>query len=222
MIENLKYFSKLSLSGIVSLIKINTLGSISTIAVTIIGIINLSKDINVVSSGHVSAIPFITSTFASRPVGFILLCLSLFAFPVLIYMFANKYVLKKLANKIIIDKSETILNPMLDRLFDKFKANQPGSVKNAADYSINKLKLIENIKNDKTENKWLKRIIVFGLKKVKMDDVDFNKEDQNFYDILKIKTLETLHEISEPSKNIIWLTLGTQWLILGFICLTKF
>lgn len=222
MIENLKYFSKLSLSGIVSLIKINTLGSISTIAVTIIGIINLSKDINVGSSGHVSAIPFITSTFASRPVGFILLCLSLFAFPVLIYMFANKYVLKKLANKIIIDKSETILNPMLDKLFNKFKANQPGSVKNAADYSINKLKLIENIKNDKTENKWLKRIIVFGLKKVKMDDVDFNKEDQNFYDILKIKTLETLHEISEPSKNIIWLTLGTQWLILGFICLTKF
>lgn len=222
MTENIKYFSKLSLSGAISFLKINFLGSISTVAVAIIGFIILTKNINAGSSGHVSAIPFLIMTFASRPIGSILWYILVLGSPFLFFALGNKYVLTKLANKIIVDKSETLINPALDKLLNKFKTNQPNSVKTVADYSMTKLKLIESIKKDETENKWLKKIIVFGMKKVKMDDVDFNKEGQNFHDILKLKTVETLKNISEPNKNILWLCLAAQWFILAFIWLTKF
>lgn len=222
MTENLKYFSKLSLSGIISFLKINILGSISTVVVAIIGFIILTKNINAGSSGHVSAIPFLIMTFASRPIGSILWYIIVLGSPFLFFALGNKYVLTKLANKIIVDKSDTLINPALDKLLNKFKAKQPDTVKSVADYSMTKLKLIENIKKDETENKWLKRIIIFGMKKVKMDDVDFNKEGQNFYDILKLKTIETLKNISEPNKNILWLCLAAQWGLLAFIWLTKF
>ncbi|WP_136668069.1 hypothetical protein [Flavobacterium sp. H122] len=222
MTENIKYFSKLSLSGIISFLKINILTTASTVTIGIIGFIILTKNINAGNSGHVSAIPFLVMTFGARPIGSILWYIVILGSPFLFFALGNKYVLTKLANRIIVDKSDTLLNPVLDKLFNKFKANQSNTIKSAADYSMNKLKLIENIKKDKTENKWLKRIIVFGMKKVKMDDVDFNKEGQNFHDILKLKTIETLKDISEPDKTIIWITLGVQWGVLLFIWLTKF
>lgn len=221
MIENLKYFSKLSLSGIISLIKINTLGLLSTIGVALIGFIIITENSNVGSSNHVSTIPLLIMTFQTRPISSILWYITILGSPFLFYILANKYVISKLANKIIVDKSATLLNPTIDKLFDKFKAKQPYVIKNVGDYSITKLKLIENIQKDQTENKWLRRIILFGMKKVKMDDVDFNREDQNFYEIFKLKTIQTLKEISEPDRNMIWLTLAIQWVILGFIWLTK-
>lgn len=222
MIENLKYFSKLSLSGVVSFIKINTLGSISTIAVAIIGIINLSKDINAGSSAHVSAFQFLTLTFSTRPVGFTLLCLIIFGIPVALYILGNKYVISKLTNKVIVDKSDVLIDPALDKLFNKFKEKQSDSIKNIGDYSLTKLKLIDSIKKDQTENKWLRKIIVYGMQKVKIDEMDFNKEGISFYEIFKDKTIEILKDVSEPNKNMIWLTLAVQWLVLTFIWLTKF
>lgn len=222
MTENLKYFSELSLSGIISFLKINILGSISTVAVTIIGFIILTKDINAGNSGHVSAIPFLVMTFFSRPIGSILWYIIALGSPFLFFALGNKYILTKLANKIIVDKSDTLISHTLDKFLNKFKAKQPNSIKSVADYSMTKLKLIENIKKDETENKWLKKIIVFGMKKVKMDDVDFNKEGQNFYDILKLKTIEILKNISKPNKNILWLIIALQWVLLAFIWLTKF
>jgi hypothetical protein len=222
MNENLKYFSKLSLLGAISFLKINMLASVSTIVVTILGFIILTKNVTIESSGHVSTISFLVMTFVARPIGSIFWYITLLGSPFIFFALGNKYVLSKVANKIIVDKSDTLLNPALDKLLNKFKSNHPNVIKNAGDYSMTKLKLMENIQKDQTENKWLRRIILFGMKKVKMDDVDFNKEDQNFYDMFKLKTIEILKDVSEPNKNMIWLTLAVQWLVLTFIWLTKF
>ncbi len=108
------------------------------------------------------------------------------------------------------------------RIFNKFQLKQPEVLKNSCDFTLNKLKIIDEIKNDQNENKWLKKIIVFGLKKIKLDDVDFNKEYQNFYNIIKEKTIQSLKDISEPSKKSIWIAIAIQWMIFMFIWFTKF
>ena len=222
MKENLKYISKLSTTAIFSFLKINILAAFSTIIVSIIGFILLTKNIDAGHSGHVSAIPFLVQTFLARPIGSILWYLVCLVSPFLFSALGNKYILQKLAYKIITDKSENVINPLLDRILQKFKIKQPEVLKNTGDFSLNKLKLVQEIKNDKSENKWLRKIITFGIKKINLDDVDFHQENLNFFDIIKIKTLQSLQNISKPSRKIIWLVITIQWLILIFIWLTKY
>lgn len=222
MKENLKYIARLSIIAIFSFLKINILATLSTVIVAIIGFFLLTKNIDAGNSGHASPLPFLLMTFMARPVGSILWYLICFGSSILFFMLGNKYILQKLANKVITDKSESVINPLLERFLQKFKTKQPEILKNAGDFSIHKLKLIQEIKNDPSENKWLRKIIVFGMKKIKIEDVDFNKEDQNFFDVIQEKTIQVLKDISKPSRTPIWIGLAIQWIIVLFIWLTKY
>lgn len=222
MKENFKYFAKLSGIAIASFLKINILAVFSTVIVITIEFLLLTKNIDAGHSGHASAIPFLILTFFARPVGSILWYLTCICSPFLFFALGNKYIISKLSHKLITDKSESLINPLLERIFQKFQAKQPEILKNTGDFSLNKLKIIQEIKNDKAENKWIRKIIVFGMEKIKLDDVDFNKENQNFYDIIKEKTIQSLKNISEPSRTLIWATIAIQWAILIFIWLTKY
>lgn len=222
MKENLKYIAKLSTTAIISFLKINILATFSTIIVGIIGFFLLTKNINAGNSGHASPFPFLLMTFLAHPLGSILWYLICIGSPFLFFALGNKYILQKLANKVITDKSESLINPLLERILQKFKTKQPEVLKNAGNFSLNKLKLIQEIKNDQSENKWLRKIIVFGMKKIKLDDVDFNQENQNFFDIIKVKTIQSLKNISKPSRKLIWITIAIQWIILIFIWLTEY
>ncbi len=222
MKENIKYITKISASAVFSFLKINILGAVSTVAVVILEFIFLTKNIDAGHSAHASAIPFLMMTFFARPVGSILLYLTCLVSPPLFISFGNQYVIKKVINKVITDKSESIIHPFLDKILIKFKDKQPNVLRNSGDFSLNKLKIIQDIKNDKTENKWLKKIIVFGMKKIQLDDVDFSQENFNFYEVIKTKNQQSLQSVSEPSKNAIWITIGIQWILLLFIWFTNY
>ena len=222
MNENFKYIAKLSVVAISSFIKINVLSIISTLTVVVIEFIILIKNIDSGQSGHVSAIPFLVVTFTARPIGFILCCLTLICSPFLFFALGNKYILTKLTNKLITDKSENLVYPILDKIMAKFQTKQPKILKNAADFSLNKLKLIHEIRNDTSENKWLRRVIIFGMKKIELNDIDFSNDGISFYEIIKIKTIQSLQNISEPSRKPIWIVIAIQWTLLLFIWKTKY
>ncbi|WCM42680.1 hypothetical protein MG290_03100 [Flavobacterium sp. CBA20B-1] len=214
MKENFKYIAKLSTTDLFSFLKINILATFSTIIVAIIGFFLLTENINAGNSGHASPLPFLLLTFLARPLGSILWYLICIGSPFLFFALGNKYILQKLSNKVITDKSESALNPLLEKGLQKFKTKQPEVLKNTGDFSVNKLKLIQEIKNDQSENKWLRKIIVFGMKKIKLDYVDFSKENQNFFDIIKEKTIQSLQNITKPSRKPIWIAISIQWIIL--------
>lgn len=220
--EGVKYSAKLISIAFLSFLKISLLPAFSTILVISIDFILLSKDINSGHSAHVSATPFLVILFSSKPVGTILWFLTIIVSPFLFFTLTNKYVISKLSHKLINDKSESIILPILDKFLSKFQEKQPKVIRTIGDYTHNKLMLINSIQRDQSENKWLKKIILFGLKKIQLDDIDFNQEGQNFYEIIKLKTIQKLKEISEPSKKIILAVLLIQWLILLFIWLTKY
>lgn len=56
------------------------------------------------------------------------------------------------------------------------------------------------------------------MKKIKLEDVDFSKEDQNFFDIIKEKTIQSLQNITKPRKPI-WIAIAIQWIILLYMAL---
>lgn len=220
--DNFKYTAKLFSVAFFTYLKIITLGLVSTTIVFIIELILLLKDIDSGHSAHASAIPFSLMFLTTRPIGAFLCLLTIFLSPILFFALTNKYVITKLIYKLINDKSESLITPTFDRFLSKFQSKQPKILKDAGNFTHNKLMLIQNIQNDRTENKWLRKIIIFGMKKIKLDDVDFNQEGQTFYDIIKLKTIQQLKEISTPSKKLIFLTILIQWTLLLFIWLTKY
>lgn len=222
MQENFKYIAKLSGSALFSFIKINLLGTISTIIVVVIGFFLLTQDVNVGSSGHATPIPFIIATFILRPVSTILFSIVFFSSSALFLTFGNKYIISKLVNRITIDKGEGYLVALLDKLMLKYKQQQPAVLRNAGDFTIQKLKVIQDIKNDKTVNKWLRKVIVLGMEKIRLDGIEFNDENQNPYEIIRNRTIESLKNIMEPSRKMIWMIFALQWAILLFIWSSKF
>ncbi|MNU15122.1 hypothetical protein D3C71_32470 [compost metagenome] len=116
-------------------------------------------------------------------------------------------------NRLIADKGEQILFPMIDRILNKVKANQPQLFQKGTDKAKLQLKILQEIRDSK-ENKWFKKIIIYGFKKVELDEIDFKDENVSFTEILKGKIIDKLKDISEPGRLFFYLILGWQTLIL--------
>jgi hypothetical protein len=221
MNDKLRYATKLSANAALTFAKINLLALVSTIAVGIIGFVVFSRNVDAGRSAHVSALPFITMLFTSRPVGATLWFLNFSLFPILFFIVGNKYILTKLANVLINDNAESYIVPALDKLFDKFSSKQPAVIKNSADFAMNKLQLIQEVKNDTSQNRWYRRVIVFAMKKVNVNDIDFSVSNQIFKDVIRVKIIEKLQAMSTPSKKPIYILLGIQLLVLLIIWKTR-
>ncbi|MBS7233430.1 hypothetical protein KHA90_20660 [Flavobacterium psychroterrae] len=217
MNDNLKYITKLFSTATFSFIKINIIGQI---LIALISVLSLSAIIYQSSSGpglgHVNGIAVVLVLFALRPIGFSLVVLGIFALPFLLFSLGNKYIISKTINKLISDKGEVLLYPIIDKVLSKIKTNQPDLLKKGTDSTKLKLKVLQEIKDSK-ENKWLKKIIIYGFKKVSLDDVDFSDEKVSFSDIIKEKIITGLKNVSQPSRNFFWIILGIQITILILI-----
>lgn len=133
----------------------------------------------------------------------------------------NKYAVNKVINKIINDNAESSIQPVIEKIFVKLKHSQPNLIKKGADLSMIQLKLIDQTKRE-TENKWIKRVICFGIEKVKLDDVDLAKEELTIEDIFKQKLYFSLKNVSAPSMQKIWYLALLQWISMLFICFAPF
>ncbi|WP_435525487.1 hypothetical protein [Chryseobacterium indoltheticum] len=83
-------------------------------------------------------------------------------------------------NRLIADKGEQILFPMIDRILNKVKANQPQLFQKGTDKAKLQLKILQEIRDSK-ENKWFKKIIIYGFKKVELDEIDFKRRKCKLY-----------------------------------------
>ena len=216
MNDNLKYVTKLFSSATFSLFKINILGQLLIALITVTSLITIIYQSSGTGMGHVNGLAIITFLLAIRPIGFGLTLLSLFIIPFLLFSFGNKYVMTKTINKLISDKGEVLLFPIIDKILNRVKEKQPELLKTGADKAMLQLKLVQAFK-DSNENKWLKKILVYGLKKIKLDEVDFKDENVSFSEIIKDKIITALKNISEPSRNFFWIILGIEITLLILI-----
>jgi len=111
---------------------------------------------------------------------------------------------------------------MLEKILQRFKEKQPVVLRNLEEYSLQKMKLIQEIRENPTEKKWLKKVLIFALKKVRLDDIDFSDEHLDFFKIMKIKTIQFLQSVSKPKRTMIWLPIIIQWVILVIIAAANY
>lgn len=222
MKERLKYIAKLSASALLSFLKIYILATISTVLVAFIGFIFIAKSVDVGTSARVSVIPFLVIVFTTKTASAVLWCLVFFGSPFLFIVLANKYVLLKTSHQVIADNSDDLIIPMLEKILQRFREKQPVVLRNLEEYSLQKMKLIQEIRENPAENKWLKRIVVFVLKKVSLDDIDFSNEHLDFFEIIKIKAIQIMQSITAPKRSMIWIPILIQWGILLFIAVANY
>ncbi|MCT2562059.1 hypothetical protein [Chryseobacterium herbae] len=217
--NQIKYFSKLSAVFILSLLKIYGIGILSTIITLILGFYILSNSLGS-SLGHSGAYLFIVAAVTVKPVSGSIFLLLMIAAPFVIGVFSTKYAMANIISRLVKDHSETLLIPAIDKILSKFRSGQPAVVRTSADYALMKIKLMNEFKNS-SENKILKRILSYGLKKLSFDELDLKNGNANFYDIIKTKLIEKLHELAEPSAMIFYIYIGLQWLSLGLMYFLK-
>lgn len=213
--NHLKYFSKLSAVFIFSILKIYAIGILSTVITFTLGIYLLANSLGA-SLGHSGALAFLVVTVMAKPLSAGLFYVLMIIAPFCTIFFATKYAMSRIISRLIQDHSKTILIPFIDKILDKFKSNQPIVVRTSADYALAKVKLLNEFKNS-SENKILKRILGYALKKVKFDELNLGDENVNFYDIIKTTLVEKLHELAEPSAMLFYIYIGLQWLSLILI-----
>lgn len=213
--EDVKYFAKLFGKATLSFLKINLFGQISIVIFTISTIITIIWQTyeNGGGPGHVSGEATIVVLAVQRPIAFGITLLSMIASPFLLFSLGNKYVMFRTINRLISDKGEKLLFPIIDKILLKVKEHQPELFKQGVDKTKLQLKILQEIRDSK-QNKWLKKIITFGFKKVELNEIDFKDENVSFTEILKTKIIDQLKSISEPSRLFFWVILGINLLIL--------
>ncbi|WP_300675580.1 hypothetical protein [Soonwooa sp.] len=220
MKEKLKYIAKISSIGVFNFLKVNTLGAFSTIISCIIGFFMIGSSIDAGHTGHAGVVPFLVITFITRPISSVLWLVSAFVSPYLFFALANKYALMKVANRFVKDHSDEYIKQVLDKIINMVLADNSFASK-GADYAMLKLKMLDQLKQEQ-ENKWLKRIIAFGIKKINLDDIDFQDKTLTPKVVISNKILAAIENFTDASLKPTWILIGIQWLLLVFYWLVKF
>ncbi|MTG96956.1 hypothetical protein GJV76_02155 [Myroides sp. BIT-d1] len=82
------------------------------------------------------------------------------------------------------------------------------------------VKAVDAVKNE-TENKWVRGLLVYGFEKLSIDDIPFNDPNIDIRDIVKIKVVDFIKEMAEPSKGLFWYLVLYHWIVLGIIIFTR-
>jgi hypothetical protein len=215
MTRQLVQISKLTRIGLFSWVKIMLLSIVSTLLSFIIGVYYFFRSISESELTANNWLSDIWGILGSYLTGAFFLFLVFNSIWLLIYL-ANDYVMYKIIYQLISDNSEKELEPILDKSLASMKLKFPKLMQKGVDFSMTKLKLIEEIKTS-NENRFIKKIIVFCLDQVYLADVDLNKENTSFEEILKIKIIQILKGITEPTRIWILLVILFQWLVVVFI-----
>jgi hypothetical protein len=215
MTRQLVQISKLARIGLFSWVKIMLLSIVSTLLSFIIGVYYFFKNITEIELTTNNWLGDLWGILGSHLTGAFFLFLVFNSIWLLIYL-ANDYVMYKIIYQLISDNSEKVLEPILDKSLASMKLKFPKLMQKGVDFSMTKLKLIEEIKTS-NENRFIKKIIVFCLDQVYLADVDLNKENVSFEEILKIKIIQILKGITEPTRIWILLVILFQWLVVVFI-----
>lgn len=211
MNENLQYTAKLAGSAALSFLKINVPGQL------LIGLISsaifatlLLQSVN--GGAHAGAAAGLLIIFFARPLACILALIFIIGSPILLFVLGNKYIITKLINRLVHDKGENILFPLLDKILNKLQEKQPNLFAKGSDKMLLQFKMVQEIK-DSTENRWFKRIVLFALNKVHLSEMDFSDENKSFNAVFKDATLTVLKSITEQSRSFFWIICGAQFFL---------
>jgi hypothetical protein len=210
--DHVKYWTRLTASAAFSFLKINLVGGLSTgLCVTVLIFLIIHQSLgDGPGPGHVGGAGILVVLFSVRPVAFILAAIILFASPFLFFILGNKYIVMRISSKILKEKGEDLLFPLLETVLNKVKGGSPELLHKGSDMLKVKLRLIQEIK-DSSHNKWAKRITTWGLERADLGSVDLGAENLSLTQILRDRIVMALRTFATPSRKFFWVILAVQW-----------
>ena len=208
--DKVKYFAKLSAVGAITLVKFYLVASLSTALCAFLVVLFAAMDGHG-AGPHTSGGASVIALFAARPLHGVLLLLVVASFWLLVVL-VGKYTVKKVVHRIVSDKSEDTILPLMDKVIGKFNADRPRVLDRMADASKARLRLLQEVREGEG-NRWVRRALAFAFKKARLDDVDFTQEDTRLSGVIKDKAVQALHGMSRPGNTAFRIVIGIQWLL---------
>jgi len=175
------------------------------------------------ASGHTGIFGAIIGVFYLFTVDFwpMLLCTtSLLLFPFLYFTLINKGIIHGALFQLWKKNLEGWFITKITNYTDKYLSGN-NRISNINDKATLKLRLIKDIKNDKENSRWQRRILSFILKKVQLDEFDTNNPDAKISDFLVMKATEFVSDLGEPSNTPLYLTFLIQIAVLILVMIFK-
>jgi membrane-bound ClpP family serine protease len=120
-------------------------------------------------------------------------------FTTIYFSIANKYTLHLTVYKVWQLKGNNFLKEKIEVYGKKLSEASPNWLKEMGSPVKVKLKLMDQIKNDQETNVIQKRILRFGLKMIKLDDVNFSQDNLRFSEIIFTKIDQYISTMSNPT-----------------------
>lgn len=217
MLDRIKYAAKLSFIGGSSFFKIFIVGSFSAVFSFAIGLFLFiyGPYLEVGNIGGSAGLMALFAVFIIAPIQSVSLTIILIS-NYFIFSMASSYAVKKVANRLLNDKGEVLLYPLIDKALDKVisdtsVADKQNWMQKGFDFSLVQMQIVNNIKNQ-SENKWIKKMLVYGFKKLSVDDIPFNDPKLNLREIIKDRVINAIREMASPSKKKFWYMILFHWI----------
>ncbi|WP_093669170.1 hypothetical protein [Tenacibaculum sp. MAR_2009_124] len=214
MNKNLKTVAKISYKTGLKWFFIVFAGIIITIITFSIA---LFDNADLAGSGHGSFISLFVDLLTTNFFAFFLV----FGAPVFTFLYillANKIALQNAISLIWKENVENYITTIVKNITLKITEKENWQHQVSSEILL-KAKLLQTTKNSKDTSVFQKKIISYGLKKIRLDDIDFQYEYLNFADVISFKFSTFLSEKTEASIKPFWLLIISQIsiLILSFL-----
>ncbi|MDR0229431.1 MAG: hypothetical protein LBI72_10250 [Flavobacteriaceae bacterium] len=223
MIDKIKYTAKISSIGVFNFVGMSFFGAFSAAMTFTIGLMLLMYG-SQMNAGHTSGEFVIIALAMMYPIQSIALLLTVISV-YFIYAMSTSYAIKKVASKLVADKSESLLYPVIDKALDKTMGGydeeaKSNMVQKGTDFALLQMKAIDNIKNE-SNNVWVRRLLVMGFEKLQIDDIPFGEEKGNIREAIKMKIVGFIQDFATPDRKKYWYILLYHWLVVLMIVITR-
>lgn len=147
--------------------------------------------------------------YTIRPISIIITFVVVILSPILAFKLGNKYIINKISLTILDNSKENYIFPILDKIFYNIQKNNPKLLELGIETIKLKSKLIEEIKNS-NNNKWMKRLVINEIQKLKLDKIKNNYEEINLKELIVNKIFDNLKITPKPSKKFIFFIISAQ------------
>lgn len=217
MLNQINYITKLTTYGITNLIIYLFIGLVSVLLSFLIGLVYLIYNIDVTYDTIVS-ISALKAIFMAAPVQIVLLFL-IGASAYLIFTNAYQFAIKKVIAKLLAEKSDSFLNPLLDKIIGKLKKElnlkqeNGNTIQNAEVTPIGES--VSVVSHE--ENNWLFKRINAVLNKKILGDLHQDLGALDSDEAIKQKVISKLKNYAETSMKNLWIVVVFHWVALLFI-----
>lgn len=214
MKENFKIAAKIGGKTALKWIFIFVLGNIVTLITFLIA---LYGNIELAGGGHGSIIALFLGLLTTNFFAF-LLVFGAPVFLVLYFIIANKVSIQNAVYLLWQGKAGDYISNKVGNITKKITEKE-GWRKNLSDKAMLKARILQLTKEDTDTSKLQRKVIGFGFKKIKLDEINFKDENLNLSDILIGKFNNFIAETAKPSLKLMWLLIIIQitLLIVSFL-----